>query len=283
MTDFISLVNQARQLFDEQKYSEATKLYYNSLDHSHNDEEKATVWAELCWCYYKLKSFKQVIEAGVKVLEFDKLYEAKADLYRLMGYSYFALENDDRAEKFLLKSIEEDYESDKQKYVCYELGKLYFRNHKYSDAIKYLEMTEAFFKNQAKEYWISMLFFKGFSHYYQQNLVKAASIFQELIDNTEDPILQSNGYYGMAYVEFEQKNYLNTINICEKITRLNPNFFDKESLGFMMAAAFYYLGRYDVFSQYYFQMQKSFKGGRYLEELSRMEAQIPKPPQEPLN
>ena len=48
-----------------------------------------------------------------------------------------------------------------------------------------------------------------------------------------------------------------------------------ESLGFLIAASFFYLGRYDVFQQYFEQIKKTFQEGRYFEELSKMNAQIP--------
>lgn len=275
MPDFNTLVDEARFLYDAAKYKEATKKFLSSLKYAHDDMEKAKVWAELCWTFYNEKSFQQAIDAAENVLEFDKMYGAKDDLYRLMGYCYFALENDTLAEKFLLKSLEGDNTSDKQKYVAYELGKLYFRNQRYKEAEEYLLMTEEFFKNNAPDYWISMLFFKGFSKFYMNNLGDAEIVFKEIVTNTDDGVAQSNGLYGQAYIEFEKKNYLTTINICENITKLNPNFFDMESLGFMMAASFFYLGRYDVFKQYYHQMKVTYKDGRYLEELTRLESQIP--------
>lgn len=276
MTDFSTLVSKARDLFDAGNYGEATKVFLSSLEHAKDEDEKAKVWAELCWAFYKDKSFQQAIEAAENVLELDTLYEAKDDLYRLIGFSYFALEKDDRAEIFLLKSLEGDSTSDKQKYVCYELGKLYFRNQKYKEAEKYLLMVENFFKTNAPEYWISMLFFKGFCKFYLHNMGDAEIIFKDIVANTEDPVLQCNGYYGQAYIEFEKKNYLNTINICESITKLNPRFFDMESLGFMMAASFFYLGRYDVFDQYYHQMKTTYQDGRYIQELTHLKSQLPK-------
>lgn len=283
MNKFVHLVSNARQLFDEKKYKEATKHYYDALNYAPNDVERAAIWAELCWTFYKEKLFQQVIEAAENVIEFDSGYKGKNDLYRLMGYSYFALENDEKAEEFLLKSLELDKDSDKQKYVCYELGKLYFRNQRYLDAEKYLDKAEEFFKEQAHDYWMSLLFFKGFSKYYLQNLTDAEKYFRQLIDNSKNPVIQSNGYYGLAYIYFENKNYLDTINTCEKVTKLNPGFFDLESLGFLIAASFYYLGRYDVFQRYYEQMKKTFKSGRYFKELTKMNAQIPTGDSDPKN
>jgi len=284
MSDFANLVSEARKLFDEQEYKEATKMYHTALDYAPNDKDRATIWAEICWTCYKEKSFQLAIEAAENVLEHDPDYKGEDDLYRLMGYSYFALENDEKAEEFLLKSLNIDQDSEKQMYVCYELGKLYFRNQRYLDAEKYFDKSDEYFKNNAHDYWISMLFFKGFSKYYLQKTSEAEQFFNQLIDISKDePIAQSNGLYGLAFVYFDRKNYLDTINTCEKVTKLNPNFFDMESLGFLIAASFFYLGRYDVFEKYYEQITKSFEGGRYFEELSRLYAQIPKQNQGPKN
>jgi len=264
MSQFASLVTKARKLFDEQKYKEATKNYYAALDFVPNDQDRATVWAELCWAFYKGRSFPEVIEAAENVLEFNPKYEGKDDLYRLIGYSYFALENDEKAEEFFLKSLKLDSNSEKQKYVFYELGKLYFRNQRYVDAEKYLGKVEDYFQKYAKDYWISLLFFKGFSNYYLKKIDEAEKYFNQLIENANDGVASANGFYGLAYVYFDKKNYLDTINTCEQVSKLNPGFFDMESVGFLTAASFFYLG-----------LKKTYKSGRYIDELTRLEAQIP--------
>jgi len=274
MNHFEELVIKARELFDAQKYKEATKNYYMALDFVLNDEDRAMVWAELCWTHYKAKSFPEVIEAAENVLSFNPKYKGEDDLYRLMGFSYFALENDEKAEEYFLKSLAMDDQSDKQKFVCYELGKLYFRNQRYADAEKHLEMCEPYFKENAREYWISLLFFMGFSQYYLQKITKAEEYFKLLIENTEDEVQQANGFYGLAYVNFEKKDYLETINICERISALNPAFFDLESVAFLTAASFFYLGRYDVFNEYFEQMKKRFSNGRYMNELTALQERI---------
>jgi tetratricopeptide (TPR) repeat protein len=275
MNQFAGLVTKARKLFDEQKYKEATKSYFAALDHVPDDADRAMVWAELCWTFYKDKSFREVIEAAENVLEFNPQYEGEDDLYRLMGYSYFALENDEMAEEFFLKSLKLDSDSEKQKYVFYELGKLYFRNQRYVDAEKYLDKAETYFQNNAKEYWISLIFFKGFAKYYLKKIPEAEVYFNQLIENAHNEVARANGFYGLAYVYFDKKKYLETINMCEQVAKLNTNFFDMESIGFLTAASFFYLGRFDIFKEYFFQIKKSYKSGRYIDELARLETQIP--------
>ncbi len=275
MNDAQKLISNARELYDSGNFVEASNVYLEGLKQTKSIEETALIWAELCWTFYKLEKFEQVIDAAENVLSFDVQYAMREDLYRLMGFSYSYLGQDDKSREFLQKSIEIDNESEKQKYVYYELAKLEFRNQNYSESQKQLDLVEDFFKEKAEDYWRSLLFFKGFNNYYQQNIDEAETVFKLLIEKSEDAISKSNGYYGLAYITFEKKDFLETVNICEKVTKLNSNFFDMESLGFLMAASFYSLGRYDVFKLYFEQMKKSYTNGRYFDELTKMYNKIP--------
>jgi len=275
MNDVTQLISNARELYDSGKFEEASRIYLEGLKQTKSIEESALIWAELCWTFYKLERFEQVIDAAENVLSFDVQYAMREDLYRLMGFSYSYLNNDDKSREFLQKSLEIDNESDKQKYIYYELATLEFRNQNYAESQKQLDQVEEYFKENSQDYWLSLLFFKGFNNYYQQNIDESETIFKLLIEKSEDPVSKSNGYYGLAYITFEKKDFLETVNICEKVTKLNPNFFDMESLGFLMAASFFSLGRYDVFKLYFEQMKKSYTNGRYFDELSKMYKQIP--------
>ncbi len=276
MNDAQKLISNARELYDSGKFEDASNVYLEGLKQTKSIEDSALIWAELCWTFYKLERFEQVIDAAENVLSFDVQYAMREDLYRLMGFSYSYLNQDDKCREFLQKSLEIDNESAKQKYIYYELGKLEFRSQNYKESQKQLDEVEQYFKENAQDYWLSLLFFKGFNSYYQQFIDDSEKAFNLMIEKAKDPITQSNGYYGLAYITFEKKDFLETVNICEKVTKLNPNFFDMESLGFLMAASFFSLGRYDVFKLYFEQMKKSYTNGRYFDELTKMYKQIPK-------
>ena len=47
-----------------------------------------------------------------------------------------------------------------------------------------------------------------------------------------------------------------------------------ETVGFLTAASFYYLGRKDVFEKYYKQLKKNFPNGRYAAELTLLKENI---------
>jgi tetratricopeptide (TPR) repeat protein len=114
----------------------------------------------------------------------------------------------------------------------------------------------------------------GFIRYYQGDLQEAENIFEEMLENAPDKARQAMALFGLAFIAFERKDYLKTINLCESVARLDENFYDKETLGFLTAASFHYLGRNDVFEKYYQQMVKSYPNGRYRRELEEIKSKI---------
>ena len=163
----------------------------------------------------------------------------------------------------------------KQQFIYYELAKIYFRREAYLKSLENIDKVETFFEMQSKDYWFSALFFKGFIRYYQKDLAESERIFNLIVNSSDQSGVQANGFYGLAYVAFENKKYLDAINLCEKVTKLNPGFYDMESLGFLMAASFFYLNRFDIFEMYYNEIRKKFPKGRYEKELSALKKQVP--------
>lgn len=275
MNDFEEKFTKARALYDDQKFSEASKAYLSILEQAVDDKQKAIIWAELSWTFYQNKSYQQAIEATENVLNLDSDYKAKEDLFRIKGYSYLVLNELKFALESLNKSLTFDNSSAKQKYIHYELAKIYFSRQEYEQSERHIEAAEDFFRDNAYDFWLSAQFFKGFIKYYKKQIAESEQIFQTLLSEAKEANMLANANYGMAYIAFEKKDYLQTINLCEQVTKLNEHFYDMESLGFLMAASFFYLGRYDVFNMYFNQMQKAYSNGRYHSELKSLAEQIP--------
>ncbi|NOX88040.1 MAG: tetratricopeptide repeat protein [Calditrichaeota bacterium] len=269
-----SSLETARRYLKNENYKQARLEYLNALKEAEDDETKAIIWAELSWTFYRLQSYQSCIEAANNCLQLNTDYKAKEDLYRLIGFSFIGLGDDEKAVQFLEQAIRIDRNSVKQQYAVYELGKLYFKHQKYPEAEELLNEVEAFFYQNNREYWLSLLYMKGFIKYYQKDIDSAEKIFEELLENSPDKIRRATALFGMAFVAFERKDYLKTINLCEAIAKLDENFYDKETLGFLTAASFHYLGRNDVFEKYYQQMIKKFPDGRYRQELDLIKSKI---------
>ncbi len=270
MNTFDETIKRARDLFEKKKYSEASKVYLSALKTNPAQQQKAVIWAELSWLFYHQKQYDRCVEACENTLELNADYEAKEDLYRLAGFSYSALSRMDEAVEYLEKSLKIDTSSQKQQMAIFELLKIYFRLQKYEESEKWINQVESYFYQNEKEYWLTLLFFKGFVKYYRNQVEESERIFEELLENAQNDPRRATGLFGLAFINFHRKNYLNTINLCETVTKHDPSFFDMESVGFLTAVSFKYLGRDDVFEKYYTELKKNYPNGRYSVELARI-------------
>jgi tetratricopeptide (TPR) repeat protein len=264
------LLSRAREAFHNNQLDHAITSYKEILRTSNSNIEKAIILAELSWAYYKNNLFEHSVEAAEQVLTFDPSYQARDDLFRIAGYAHLALGHRSLAEKYLIESIALNASDDKQQYVKFELGKLYFSQGNYDLAYPYFNDIEDFFDRTDLEYYISILFFLGFVHYYLENTAKASTCFNKILKISKDKKRKASAFYGLAYLAFKEKNYLTVISLCENAISHDPDFFDKESIGFLTASSYFYLGRIDIFNAYYYQLIKNYPNGRYQKELDKL-------------
>jgi tetratricopeptide (TPR) repeat protein len=266
----------ARQLFDQGEFEKAESIYIQIKKKTVLSEEKAIIWAELSWLYYNIKMYEKTIEAADNAILNDENYKAKERLFRVQGYAFLGLNKTAKATQYLKLSLEQNSDLPEQQYVKYELGKLYFKNNEYNKARPFLEEIEKYFKKESEEYYLSILFFLGFSYYYLENTSEAKKYFDKIISANPSQQRYVSAMFGLAYVEYQNKNFLEVITICEKIISLDENFFDKESVGFLTAASYLQLGREDIFKIYFDQMIKTYPLGRYINELKKMQNKLKK-------
>ena len=264
----------ARQHFEHKDYGKAETLYMQIKKKAALPEDRAIIWAELSWLYYNRKMYEKSIEAADTVILNDENYKSKERLFRVQGYAYLGLSKTTMAAQYLELSLEQNSELPEQQYVKYELGKLYFKNNEYDKALPFLEEIEQFFKNEKEEYYFSILFFLGFSYYYLENLTKAKKCFDIIISANPSKQRYISALFGLAYVEYQNKNYLQVISLCEKIISMEEDFFDKESVGFLTTASYLHLGREDIFNAYFDQMLKTYPSGRYIKDLKELQNQL---------
>jgi tetratricopeptide (TPR) repeat protein len=260
----------ARKHLENKEYKNAKLMYFNAQNQAVSESTKAIIWAELSWVFYHEGDYEKSIEAAENVLMHDSDYKAIEDLYRVQGYGYLALRNNQLAEKYLLNSLEQDADSEKQQYVKYELGKLYFIRGAYDQAYPYFKTVLEFFAEKDQEYLMSIRFYLGFIYYYLENDSASRENFEHILSFKPPAQREASALFGLAFIEFREKNFLNVISLCEKIMMLDEHFFDKESIGFLTAASYFYLGRKDIFADYSEQMIKSYPKGRYRSELERL-------------
>ncbi len=276
MNTFEQHLLKARQLFEQEQLSEASTAYLHALQSNPPRAQKAIIWSELSWVFYKMQAFDRAIEAAENTLEMDPEYEAKEDVLRILGFSHIASGRSERAISYLQQSLSIDRSSAKQQMVLFELLKIRFKQQEYARAEELIAEVEPYLYQNEREYWISLLFYKGFVYYYQNRLDEAEQVFEDLLENAKDERRKAAGMYGLAYIRFAREDYLKTINLCEAVMAADTDFFDKETIGFLTAASFRHLGRDDVFEQYYKQLIKTYPRGRYRAELDALHKEQPK-------
>ena len=221
---FLDNLKAARNHFEKKEYKNARLMYFQALNHAHEHENKAIIWAEVSWVYYYERDFQKAIESAENVLLHDKDYKAPEDLYRVQGYAYLGLGNYALAERFLLLSLEKNSDDEKQNYVSYELGKLYFSQGSYDLAYPHLIKIVAYFRETKHEYGWSILFYLGFINYYLQNFAKSREYFESILSDDAPRARVASANFGLAFLEFQAKNYLNVISLSEGILDQDENF-----------------------------------------------------------
>ena len=112
------------------------------------------------------------------------------------------------------------------------MGKLYFVQGRYDLSFPYLKDISEFFEQKDTEYFLSILFYLGFINYYLENTENSRKIFEQILVSNPDNRRKASAFFGLSFLDFRKKNYLNVISLCEKIIEYDENFFDKESVGF---------------------------------------------------
>ena len=267
---FHDIIKKAREHFEKKQFKNARLMYFQAMNQTENKIDKAIIWVEVSWVYYYEKDYSKAIEAAENVLINDSEYKALDDLYRVQGYSYLSLGNITLAERFLQLSLENNSTDDKQQYVRYELGKLNFIRGNYDLAHPFFNTILEFFEETNDQYKQSIWFYLGFIFYYLNNFDKSHDYFSKILSDEPSSKRKASAKFGLAFLEFHKKNFLNTISLCEEVISLDKNFFDKESVGFLTAASYFYLGRKDIFIEYFKKMKETYTNGRYAEELDKL-------------
>ena len=268
--NFKDSLEKARTHLDKKEYKNARMMYFQAYNNTENNMDRAFIWAELSWVYYYEKDFEKAVEASENVYTYDPDYKAMDDINRMLGYAYLGLNNPDLAEKYLIQSLSLNSKEDKQQYAKYELGKLYFIQGRYDLAFPYFKEILEFFEKRDTEYHLSVLFYFGFINYYLESMDISRRFFERILESNPGNQRKAGAFFGLAFLDFRAKNYLNVISLCEKIIEVDENFFDKESVGFLTAASYFYLGRKDIFSKYHTEMSATFPHGRYHDEMNAL-------------
>lgn len=219
-------------------YSSAQQTAYFTLNRNYNagmellDNAKYVAAAE---------QFRLVEKPRNKTND-QPVFESETSLLRENAYYYEAvcalnLGNDD-AESMFRRFIKEHPENPLAKVAYFQIGKSYFKEEKYADALKWFDMVQAseLTGSENAEY----KFDKGYTYFELKDYQKAQVIFSEIKDR-HSPYSEDATYY-FAYIAYLNKDYHLALLNFEKLK--NSKKYEA-SYPYYISAVYYLDKRYD--------------------------------------
>ncbi len=187
------------------------------------------------------KLFQQTIDAPVKVLSGENQTISKNARFYAAFCALELFQPD--AEKLLLDMIEVYDEPPMKRLAYYYLGKYYFREKNYGDAIKWFEKVETSDLNN--ETIAEYKFQLAYCYFFRKKLDDAGRLFKEVRNIKNKYYYPANYYYG--YIAFENKDFNEAM---ESFERIKDSKTYAKILPYYIAQVHYYRKEYSELVNY---------------------------------
>ncbi|MDX2003380.1 MAG: tetratricopeptide repeat protein [Chitinophagales bacterium] len=199
---------------------------------------------------------RKMLEHYVSIMEpmefeQDAFYISNAQYY--IAVSALELYQPD-AEKLLLDFTENSHETPLKRKAYYHLGRYYFRDRKYKDAISWFNLVEP--SELSREERNEYNFQKAYCHFFNKEFKEALPLFKQTKDISNKYYYPSNYYYG--YISFINGDYDQALASFEKI---------KESQQYQKIIPYY-------ISQIYFKKKQYNEAVSYLSPIVEDNKQV---------
>lgn len=261
-------VEAARQHYTSGDYPKAIEIYRRLTELLADEKENlAVIQIELAWSYYQHQEYTNAIDCLERAIQSSTLDQQQLfDCYRLIGFSFQMLNRRTEAISYLKKAVDMEIAETVKRFSYFELGKIFFMEGQMMEAAHYFTAAQPLFTEQEKSYVIALTFYQGFINYFQKNYSQARQQFDYIIQHAEDNKTKASGYFGMAHLYYQEKQYSVLIDICEKIMRLDETFYDKESLGYFLCESYLHLKEWENLENFFTELQNHYPKGRYQKE-----------------
>jgi|GEM_PF-2526928 len=263
--NILDRLRQAQEYFMQKDYQRALENYHSiEADLKDSPENQPAIWIEIGWNYYLLKQFQHAAAYFEMALESPHINQKQVfDCLRLTGFCYEFMENPDKALAFLQDALNQPIEDKDKRFVLFETGKIFYRQNLTREARPYLEKSLEFFSQEEKAYLRANRYYLGFILFYEKENRKAEKLFESIITDSETDADKASGYFGIAHLLYEKQDYDALITCCQTIIRLNPEFFDMETLAFFLCRSYLELEMWDELGIFLPNMMDSYPEGRY--------------------
>lgn len=258
-------IQKARDYYLKQNYKQAIEIYKWTEEQIKDDPVNLPIiQIELGWSYYNSKDFKNCISYLKKALKSNSLNtRQKFDCLRLIGFSMASSGNKKEAIEYLNKALEHNIPDEEKKYVYFKIGELYFIDGAIKKSKHYFQKIRNYFSWKENAYYRTLIYYSGFIAFYEKHFEEATQYFTEIVNKASDKETKASGYFGLAHILHEKKNFTELVQTCKKILEHDKNFYDQETLGYFFCISFMELKQYTKFTSFYNELHKKYPNGRY--------------------
>ncbi len=263
--EILAVLKRAQNNFVKQYYQIALDDYLWLEQQLEDDPQNLPViWLELSWCYYLLRQYDQALTYLQKALQASNLTpKQKFDCLRLSGFCYEYLGNPDKAIAFLQDALRVDVEETGKRFAYFELGKLFFVQNLTGEGKPYLEKALSLFGEEEQQYRQTAQYYLGFIAFFERENQAAEQYFTGLIRNGNSAAMQASGHFGLAHLQYHQKDFAGLKKRCQTIMELDPNFHDKETAAFFLCRSFVQLEEWEALEKFLPNLIEGYPEGRY--------------------
>ncbi len=258
-------LQKAREAYLNRDFPKALQEYHWVAEQIQDDPDNLPIiWIEIGWSYFYNRQYPKSIEYLKRAIDSGKLQEQQLyDCYRLIGFAYAGLNQFPRALDYLHKAQKFPVSESDKRYIYFELGKIYFLQGELKEAEPYLQKAWELFRIEERDYKQALAYYLGFIHFFRRELSEARKYFRQIIDMGETNKEQAPGYFGLAHLFYEEKDYPVLIDVCAKIVQLDPEFYDKETLAYFLCTGFMHLQMWEQLAEFFQEMKQLYPQGRY--------------------
>ncbi|NOX36064.1 MAG: tetratricopeptide repeat protein [Calditrichaeota bacterium] len=282
--EILRRLQKARHAYLNRDYQKALQEYHWVAEQIQDDPDNLPIiWIEIGWSYYYNKDYPKSIEYLKRAVDSGKLQEQQIyDCLRLIGFAYGSLQQFKEALDYLNRAREFSVSESDKRYIYFELGKIYFLQGNIKEAEPHLQKAWELFRIEERDYKLALAYYLGFVHFFKRDFNEARKCFNQIIQMGETDRERAPGYFGLAHLAYEEKEYPLLIDLCEKIVQLDPDFYDKETLAYFLCTGFMHLKMWDELDDFFQEMKANYPNGRYrisypVFEKALRNRQIPEP------
>jgi TolA-binding protein len=258
--------NIAESFYYLEKYENAADFYEKALDSNCDDALRLTAFTAEGWAYIKLNKFNDAENVFKKAKSFSKAKDLSAEDV-VLGQANLAYEQGSYEQAVVLFTdfIQSYPQSPHWQQGYLGRANVFYLLKQYDEArTDYLHLSD----QQDPEIFEKSKFGLGWCELKLGHTAAAINYFQEVFDNSQDPAARANALIQMADVYQESSQWDAAAGMYERVKKMFPTNDMMDYVLYRQAIAFLKSGKVDAALIDFKNLQDTFSGSKYLEDIN---------------